>query len=718
MKSSDHNFRILAIRPLIDCHERFLRNLIPGKIYSLCKTVSYLDEFGNGVNESGNVAQVKFNKQRFSKLYDVESADGRSIRVNVNAVVGKNGAGKSTLIELLFAVVFAFSNEKEIIKPNSKSLPGEIERIEKQLETLSSNNTKALREVHEELAKLPLSLVDVERALAKHSDAINFEEKQKKLREVKEELVNKLKDSLLIKKQLRAEVYYEMDNECYRLRFDESQSDLKHITRVDSNLTGNHTTENPNDSSAHQSLLFYTIAVNYSHYALNSVHLGGWISTLFHKNDGYKTPVVINPMRTLGNFDINKESQFAKYRLLANVLVDRSNPKNSRLFITDNQYISKIRFTLDHEKIRRKSIQSMDGGVTGDYDSANLLQEFLNQYFSPFDTIDLSQYHSALKTPVANYIIDKVWRISETYEGFEFPWVENLEDRQIGLQRFVAHINDDYTHITFKLKQALNFFKHSLNSTNDPFAEVAAGAPYVDLTPDQLINWMEHPTPLEIINNIPPAIFKVDFILGNKDGGESHFNDLSSGEQQLIHSVQSVMYHLNNLQSIHNSTDGTRIKYHSINIVFDEIELYFHPEFQRRFLNSILLALRSFHLGTGSAINAINLLFLTHSPFILSDIPSENILLLYLDERTGRSNSKFNTSKTFAADIHDLLADSFFIKDTLMGAFAEKTISNFIESTRDANNPYREVVDLVGDKYLEITLKRYQDLRKQDTSKS
>jgi predicted ATP-binding protein involved in virulence len=680
--------------------------------------VSYLDEFGNGVNESGNVAQVKFNKQRFSKLYDVESADGRSIRVNVNAVVGKNGAGKSTLIELLFAVVFAFSNEKEIIKPNSKSLPGEIERIEKQLETLSSNNTKALREVHEELAKLPLSLVDVERALAKHSDAINFEEKQKKLREVKEELVNKLKDSLLIKKQLRAEVYYEMDNECYRLRFDESQSDLKHITRVDSNLTGNHTTENPNDSSAHQSLLFYTIAVNYSHYALNSVHLGGWISTLFHKNDGYKTPVVINPMRTLGNFDINKESQFAKYRLLANVLVDRSNPKNSRLFITDNQYISKIRFTLDHEKIRRKSIQSMDGGVTGDYDSANLLQEFLNQYFSPFDTIDLSQYHSALKTPVANYIIDKVWRISETYEGFEFPWVENLEDRQIGLQRFVAHINDDYTHITFKLKQALNFFKHSLNSTNDPFAEVAAGAPYVDLTPDQLINWMEHPTPLEIINNIPPAIFKVDFILGNKDGGESHFNDLSSGEQQLIHSVQSVMYHLNNLQSIHNSTDGTRIKYHSINIVFDEIELYFHPEFQRRFLNSILLALRSFHLGTGSAINAINLLFLTHSPFILSDIPSENILLLYLDERTGRSNSKFNTSKTFAADIHDLLADSFFIKDTLMGAFAEKTISNFIESTRDANNPYREVVDLVGDKYLEITLKRYQDLRKQDTSKS
>ena len=52
---------------------------------------------------------------------------------------------------------------------------------------------------------------------------------------------------------------------------------------------------------------FYSIAVNYSIYGLNDYRVGEWINHLFHKNDSYQTPVVINPMRRHGNFDINKE---------------------------------------------------------------------------------------------------------------------------------------------------------------------------------------------------------------------------------------------------------------------------------------------------------------------------------------------------------------------------------------------------------------------------
>lgn len=40
---------------------------------------------------------------------------------------------------------------------------------------------------------------------------------------------------------------------------------------------------------------FYSLVVNYSQYALNALEVGDWINPLFHKNDGYQTPIVLNP---------------------------------------------------------------------------------------------------------------------------------------------------------------------------------------------------------------------------------------------------------------------------------------------------------------------------------------------------------------------------------------------------------------------------------------
>jgi hypothetical protein len=65
---------------------------------------------------------------------------------------------------------------------------------------------------------------------------------------------------------------------------------------------------------------FYSIVINYSQYALNAKEVGEWINPLFHKNDGYQTPIVLNPMRTDGNIDINKERELLSRRLQSNVL--------------------------------------------------------------------------------------------------------------------------------------------------------------------------------------------------------------------------------------------------------------------------------------------------------------------------------------------------------------------------------------------------------------
>ena len=103
-------------------------------------------------------------------------------------------------------------------------------------------------------------------------------------------------------------------------------------------------------------------------------------------------------------------------------------------------------------------------------------------------------------------------------------------------------------------------------------------------------------------------------------------------------------------------------------LLLDEVDLSFHPEWQKRTLKYLLDILgkikdKSFHL-----------IFTSHSPFLLSDIPKENIIFLdkYTEEdkKSGRwyprnryckvVNGLVNKDKTFAANIHTLLSDGFF----------------------------------------------------------
>src|SRR5690606_32538742 len=65
---------------------------------------------------------------------------------------------------------------------------------------------------------------------------------------------------------------------------------------------------------------------------------------------------------------------------------------------------------------------------------------------------------------------------------------------------------------------------------------------------------------------------------------------------------------------------------------------------------------------------------ITHSPFILSDIPSQNILKM----ENGKSIAD-DTKNSFASNIHDLLKDEFFFKEGSMGKFASKKLDAIIK---------------------------------------
>jgi predicted ATP-binding protein involved in virulence len=124
-----------------------------------------------------------------------------------------------------------------------------------------------------------------------------------------------------------------------------------------------------------------------------------------------------------------------------------------------------------------------------------------------------------------------------------------------------------------------------------------------------------------------------------------------------------------------------RVKYKHLNIFLDEMELYFHPEFQRKFVNRLIENIENMQF---KGIECINIQIATHSPFILSDIPNCNIIYL----KDGKQEK--GISETFGANIHDILRHSFFLEEGFMGEFAQKKVEIILNRIIEINEKVKK----------------------------
>ncbi|WP_416445705.1 AAA family ATPase [Leeuwenhoekiella sp. A16] len=158
---------------------------------------------------------------------------------------------------------------------------------------------------------------------------------------------------------------------------------------------------------------------------------------------------------------------------------------------------------------------------------------------------------------------------------------------------------------------------------------------------------------------------------------------LSSGEKAL----------LNFFARINNRIDGINNSNHPVFnyylLLLDEPELGYHPVWKRKFVDAITKSIPVLFgkLNPTKDIFDKNffevsniktqIIFTTHDPLTLSDIPQNNVI--YLDkENNGSTFVNHNKVKTFGANVHDLLADSFFLEEGFMGEFAEEWITDLI----------------------------------------
>ncbi|MBQ4802360.1 hypothetical protein J8L88_05780 [Aquimarina sp. MMG015] len=125
-------------------------------------------------------------------------------------------------------------------------------------------------------------------------------------------------------------------------------------------------------------------------------------------------------------------------------------------------------------------------------------------------------------------------------------------------------------------------------------------------------------------------------------------------------------------------------------ILLDEATVGFHPQWQKKFVKALVDVLPlifeskiSRKGGDPIEQQPIQIIFTSHDPLSLSDIPSSNITYIKKDKSTDKTllydiGKEDRPQKSFGANIHELLSHSFFIEDGLIGDFAKDKINDTI----------------------------------------
>lgn len=520
--------------------------------------------------------------------------------------------------------------------------------------------------------------------------------------------------------------------------------------------------------------LFYTIEINYSAYGNNTLDITPeytddedleiheidrpgavdadtriWMHNIFHKNDSYQLPLVVTPFRSNGRINYNNEQDLNRDRLIRLSMMNPSPLDNLIVGKKPDSILFDInsRFSCEPMLPEKETCVISQGlmsecrwlRVNSEEENPKPVNEFCRHIISLWCEIlgeDLTKAGSSLNQISAgdgnralSYLVYKTIKIARTYAVFHnkgaekirtlFKWFEDNHDSknsvneaiQSDLKPYLRRLMADDTHVTLKLRRTLAWLSLRHYTTKEKEISLQEfNNRITDLEGEQtgIHAW-------EKDELLPCPAVRSEVLFKTETDSRLRASSLSSGERQMLAVLATAIYHLYNLKTLveENSHLDGNIFYPYVNLIFDEAELYFHPKYQTQFLNALLIGIKGLNLTEDNKIHGINMIFATHSPFLLSDVPKGNILCL----KNGEPYS-IGLKRTFCANVYDILAEGFFMT-RFIGDFAYRKLGQIIDRI---NTPYasnqniedlRSKIDLIGDDFIRNSLKiRYGSIEK------
>ena len=630
----------------------------------------------------------KGNEYKFYSDKTTEDINLYGDNINICALVGKNGSGKSSLLDMLYRIVNNFGHLLFI----GSIMPG---------------------------AEKPIFLKGI-------YASIRFKYGDKKLELKCEDKCMYLYSNtteLIWCDEYNRENIIDVETENYKGNSDTwIDSDKENIINVAKNF-------------------FFTIVTNYSIQSLNYEDYeeeGSWIQKLFHKNDGYSHPIVLNPYRHDYGINTEIEAELTNYRLSAIFL----NSTEEKPFL-DGYNLNRLEYhfapfkyyRIIYAAYRLRAINEQREDIFLDLKDDDDIIDFINyRFLEAYEkkgsctnlileglhglSLNLSQNSPASYMAACVYIVYKVLSstkypdYAQYYQSLHrFEYCINCEVVNEEIKKYIDKLIKDKSHIANKLHQTIQFI-NNYDSIEERVGFTGSSFNFKTyLDSNKLPNNIS-----DIIKELPPPFYKVQIFLNRNRSkndkwsqtDEVLFSKLSSGEKQFAYMMSTYIYHLANLESIQkanqtNPKANKRVAYSMINMIFDEMELCFHPEYQRTFVNNLVSYIKR---AGFNKVFSFNIILTTHSPFILSDIPACNILAL----KDGAPDNSFKDEQTFAANIYDILGNKFFMEN-FIGEFASKEIDGIISRltnekviTEKGKTIIKSRIGLIGDDIIRIKL--------------
>jgi len=554
-------FKLLSIRALDNCSDKYLKILKPNIFYTFYKNYSFSEDAN-----TKNIT-VEYSSDFSEEIYEIRGHSS-TVDVNVCAIVGKNGSGKSTLLELYYLCMYfiAVNRDRPFLEPNLKSIKRDLEKLDKGKKDDKSKRLylESLREeIQDIIAGFKIQLFySVDDTIYLYDTSGGSE------KELEYDFVRLLEGNKKEKRKFLISSLFEEDSPYDPIGF------------------------------------AYTCVINYSIFGLNSLELGQWVTTLFHKNDAYKTPIVINPMRTNGDFVIDDENELLTGRILQSLAICLKNDQLKDIgsllgtYRRPESVIFRLKKSIGINGLTPKNDGSrellfFDKSIYTDGEKDFLrfkkhLKEILN--------VDVEEVikNNLLQRYCMSYSYSKALRIFNNYPVFR----GKKRDKD-----FLILLWTDRSHITLKFRQSINFIIDSRfeKLKNAFFIDINTDIDLLEIKKEDYKVEVEYSLP-EIksefetaedeLASVPPPIFEIDFQFS--ESKKDRLNLLSSGESQSAHAMNAIYYHLRNIDSMNKAQLGFDYKY--VNIILDEVELYHHPEIQRTFLQRLLNGIEALRL--------------------------------------------------------------------------------------------------------------------------
>ena len=624
--------------------------------------------FSEGYEITNNVLTIKEENKISSNIYNLflKDKEGQQPSISINAIVGENGSGKSTIVEYIIRLINNLSAAifgERFSNPAAEHLHY-IEGMDGELWYLVDN--KAVRLVVND----------------KKVNLFSYTKNKKGKRFCNETLLlsNEKTDSLIPMKPL-------------------SLDKLKEFIPS----------------------LFYTLVSNYSIYAYNSIdyldennsiklekkirgkvtnakYECNWLSGIFHKNDGYQSPIVLTPYREEGNININTEKLLSKERLISLLLMD------SKYYRTINGHLDVIGLKIIKNKKskNRKTLKEEGLYHLTENGFKNIKKRIIELWIEKIGISKKEIENNNYKEEISTYIAYKTLKIASRYKQYSNIFYTKQHQRMYSrfdeglLKKLIGKMCNDTSHITKKIRQCFLHLLYNplgLKPEGETIIKIDEAEKRVKKCLTNSYSLRNNPffKNISIDDLLPPPIFSIEIILKEKDKLNSDnvpFNTLSSGERQQAFSISSALYHLANIESVHNDENNERVCYSNALIIFEEVELYFHPQLQKQLIKNLLDGIKQMHF---KHIKSIQIIFVTHSPFILSDIPTENILAL------KKNCTETKELKTFSANIYDILNTSFFMEEGAIGDYAQWIIQFIVKCFEDTQSiPPEDLLELIS----------------------